>query len=106
MINVSIAGLDPQMAAERAVKVIGHGYDLCRDIRFSVCKSRLIKIDRTHTRDLVFPGGVVVDDVPNCIKCDKGERTRFHSDVLPFNQVTTSSHDRQHPSAYSTVSKE
>lgn len=96
MINVSVAGLDPQMAAEKAVNVIGHGYDLCRDIRFSVCKSKLIEIDSTHTRDLVFPGGVVVDDVPNSIKCDKGERTRFHSDVLPFNQVRTSSHHRQH----------
>ncbi|ESW31348.1 hypothetical protein PHAVU_002G231000 [Phaseolus vulgaris] len=88
MINVSVAGLDPQMAAEKAVNVIGHGYDLCRDIRFSVCKSKLIEIDSTHTRDLVFPGGVVVDDVPNSIKCDKGERTRFHSDVLPFNQMS------------------
>ncbi|XP_047164232.1 MACPF domain-containing protein NSL1 [Vigna umbellata] len=88
MINVSIAGLDPQMAAEKAVKVIGQGYDLCRDIRFSVCKSKLIEIDSTHTRDLVFPGGVVVEDVPNSIKCDKGERTRFHSDVLPFNQMS------------------
>ncbi|TKY59231.1 MACPF domain-containing protein NSL1 [Spatholobus suberectus] len=89
MINMnSIAGLDPQTAAERAVRVIGQGYDLCRDIRFSACKSRLIEIDRTHTRDLVFPAGVVVSDVPSSIKCDKGERTRFHSDVLPFNQMS------------------
>ncbi|KAL5150458.1 MACPF domain-containing protein NSL1 [Glycine soja] len=88
MINVSIAGLDPQMAAEKAVNVIGQGYDLCSDIKFSACRNRLIEIDKTHSRDLVFPGGVVVSDVPSSIKCDKGERTRFHSDVLPFNQMS------------------
>lgn len=91
MMNVSIAGLDSQMAAERAVDVIGQGYDLCSDIRFSACKNRLIEIEKTQSRDLVFPGGVVVKNVPNSIKCDKGERTRFHSDVLPFNQVYPSS---------------
>ncbi|KAG5010638.1 hypothetical protein AAZX31_07G184500 [Glycine max] len=88
MMNVSIAGLDSQMAAERAVDVIGQGYDLCSDIRFSACKNRLIEIEKTQSRDLVFPGGVVVKNVPNSIKCDKGERTRFHSDVLPFNQMS------------------
>ncbi|KHN09978.1 MACPF domain-containing protein NSL1 [Glycine soja] len=76
------------MAAEKAVNVIGQGYDLCSDIKFSACRNRLIEIDKTHSRDLVFPGGVVVSDVPSSIKCDKGERTRFHSDVLPFNQMS------------------
>ncbi|XP_020205757.1 MACPF domain-containing protein NSL1 [Cajanus cajan] len=84
----SIAGLDSHSAAEKAVSVIGQGYDLCTDVRFSGCKSRLIEIDRTHTRDLVFPAGVVLSNVPNSIKCDKGECTRFHSDVLPFNQMS------------------
>ncbi|XP_061371447.1 MACPF domain-containing protein NSL1 [Gastrolobium bilobum] len=88
-INInSIAGLDPQMTAEKAVCVIGQGYDLCSDIRFSACKSRLVEIETAHTRDLVFPVGVVVPNVPTSIKCDKGERTRFRSDVLPFNQMS------------------
>lgn len=81
------AGLDPQLAAEKAVSVIGHGYDLCNDIRFSACKSSLIDIDTSRTRDLVFPSSVVVPNVPVSIKCDKGERTRFRSDVFSFNQV-------------------
>lgn len=87
--SFGIAGLelDPQLAAEKAVSVIGQGYDLCTDIRFSSCKSRLVEIDGNRTRDLVLPAGVVVPDVPSSIKCDKGERTRFRSDVLPFNQV-------------------
>ncbi|KAK4259766.1 hypothetical protein QN277_006064 [Acacia crassicarpa] len=85
----SVADLDPQSAAEKAVSVIGHGYDLCKDIRFSSCKSeRLIEIDLKQTRDVVFPGGVVVSGVPSSIKCDKGERTRFRSDVLTFTQMS------------------
>ncbi|KAK7252136.1 hypothetical protein RIF29_35878 [Crotalaria pallida] len=84
----SVAGLDAQLAAEKAVSVIGQGYDLCKDIRFSVCKSRLIQIDTKHNRDLLFPAGVVVPDVPTSIKCDKGERTRFRSDVLSFVQMS------------------
>lgn len=83
---------DPQSAAELAVSAIGSGYDLTADIRLSGCKSgrvglRLIELDRTVSKDLVFPGGIVVPDVSASIKCDKGERTRFHSDVVSFNQV-------------------
>lgn len=85
-------GLNPQSAAEKAVSVIGFGYDLCADIRLSSCKpgpsgSRLIELDPTQTRDLVVPGGAVVSNVSTSIKCDKGERTRFRSDVLSFTQV-------------------
>ncbi|RYR08589.1 hypothetical protein Ahy_B05g076338 [Arachis hypogaea] len=90
-LNRSIAGMDPQLAAEKAVPVIGQGYDLCSDIRFSACKSStLIEIDHKHTRDMLFPvpGSILVHNVPSSIKCDKGERTRFHSDVLTFNQMS------------------
>jgi hypothetical protein len=85
--------LDAHSAAEKAVSVIGFGYDLTKDIRLSYCKpglfgSRLIKLDLTRNQELVVPGGVVVQNVPNGIKCDKGERTRFLSDVLSFNQVS------------------
>lgn len=80
---------DPQSAAEKAVSVIGYGYDLTSDIRLTGCKpgpsgSPLIELDGTLTKDLVVPGGVVVPNVSPSIKCDKGERTRFHSDVLSF----------------------
>lgn len=85
--------MDPQSTAEVAVSVIGFGYDLTSDVRLKSCKSgsagsRLIELEAREARDLVFPGGVVVRDVPGCIKCDKGERTRFRSDVLSFNQMS------------------
>ncbi|KAJ4879890.1 MACPF domain-containing protein NSL1 [Raphanus sativus] len=89
----NISRLDAQSAAEKAVSVIGSGYDLCSDVRLSACKptpdgSRLVEIDPNRNRDLVFPGGVVVSNVSSSIKCDKGERTRFRSDILSFNQMS------------------
>ena len=87
-----VTRFDPQSAAEKAVSAIGFGYDLSTDIRLSGCKpgpsgSGLIEVNRTRTKDLVLPGGVVVPNVSASIKCGKGERTRFRSDVLSFNQV-------------------
>ncbi|PIN06559.1 hypothetical protein CDL12_20886 [Handroanthus impetiginosus] len=85
--------MDPQLAAEKAVSVIGLGYDLASDIRLSACKpgpsgSGLIELDRTRKKDLVVPGNVVIPKVAASIKCDKGERTRFSSDALSFNQMS------------------
>ncbi|KAM6559600.1 hypothetical protein CsatA_028839 [Cannabis sativa] len=83
----------PQLAAEKAVSVIGSGYDISTDIKFSSCKlgpsgSRLIDLDLTHTRDLLVPSGILLPHVPTSISCDKGERTRFCSHVLSFNQMS------------------
>ncbi|KAL2475333.1 MACPF domain-containing protein NSL1 [Abeliophyllum distichum] len=85
--------MDPQTAAEKAVSVIGLGYDLTSDIRLSACKAGpdgtgLIDVNRARIKDLVVPGGVVVPGVSTSIKCDKGERTRFRSDALSFNQMS------------------
>ncbi|CAH2034163.1 unnamed protein product [Thlaspi arvense] len=93
MAAFNLSRLDAQSAAEKAVSVIGLGYDLCSDVRLSSCKatpdgSRLVEIDPTRNRDLVFPGGIVVNNVSSSIKCDKGERTRFRSDILSFNQMS------------------
>lgn len=73
-------------AAEIAIASIGRGYDVSIDLRLKYCKgeSRLIEIDDD--------GG---------IKCDKGERTRFRSDVLSFQQVTRLSYFHfQHPPSF------
>lgn len=86
--------MDSQTAAEKAVSVIGLGYDLTSDIRLTACKIGpngygLIEIDQKSTKDLLVPGGVVVSNVSTSIKCDKGERTRFRSDALSFSQVNS-----------------
>lgn len=90
---INSSRMDPRSAAEKAVAVIGMGYDLTADIRLPACKfgpngSRLIELDQSLTKELVVPGGVAVPNVPASIKCDKGERTRFCSDALSFNQMS------------------
>lgn len=78
-------------AAETAFQSIGLGYDLTVDLKLKFCKkaSNLITIaDHDHVRDVAVPGGVLVRNVPKYIKCDKGERMRFASDVLSFQQMS------------------
>lgn len=85
-------------AAEIAIGSIGRGYDISSDIRLKFCKgdsnsnsihSRLIEMDEDNdVREVVLPGGVSLPNVSKLIKCDKGERTRFRSDVLSFQQMT------------------
>ncbi|XVF16953.1 hypothetical protein REPUB_Repub10bG0075100 [Reevesia pubescens] len=78
-------------AAEAAVQSIGLGYDLTADLKLKYSKrtSKLISIaDHDHVRDIAVPGGILVRNVPKSIKCDKGERIRFTSDVLSFQQMS------------------
>ena len=79
-------------AADIAIGSIGRGYDISIDLRLKYCKGdptdlRLIEIDEDEGRDVVLPGGITIPAVSKSIKCDKGERTRFRSDVLSFQQV-------------------
>ncbi|KAL3515723.1 hypothetical protein ACH5RR_022625 [Cinchona calisaya] len=77
-------------AAKVAIQSIGRGYDVSLDLRLKYCKgdSQLIVIDEDQGQDIVLPGGILISHVPKSIKCDKGERTRFRSDVLPFQQMS------------------
>lgn len=81
-------------AAEAAISSVGLGIDLTVDLRLKYCKSspggvdsRLIVMDDDFVRDIGIPGGICVPNVPKSIKCDKGDRMRFGSDVLSFQQV-------------------
>ncbi|KAM7478793.1 hypothetical protein LguiA_027006 [Lonicera macranthoides] len=80
-------------AAKVAIQSIGCGYDISLDLRLKYCKGdsvnpRLIEIDEDQGREVVLPGGIVIPNVSKSIKCDKGERTRFRSDVLSFQQMS------------------
>lgn len=83
-------------AAESAVQSIGLGYDVAEDLRLKYCKGmskparRLISIDDDQVRDIVIPGtgGILIQNVSKSINCDKGERMRFRSDVLSFQQMS------------------
>lgn len=80
-------------AAKVAIQSIGCGYDISLDLRLKYCKghpanTRLIEIDEHEGREVVLPGGISIPNVSKSIKCDKGELTRFHSDVLSFQQMS------------------
>ncbi|CAO1941006.1 unnamed protein product [Urochloa humidicola] len=83
-----------QSTAEAAIRSIGLGFDVVSDIRIKYCKQRgspdpwLIDLDHGEVQDIVIPGGITVAGVTKSIKCDKGERMRFRSDVLSFQQMS------------------
>ncbi|KAG2617613.1 MACPF domain-containing protein NSL1-like [Panicum virgatum] len=83
------ARMTAQGAAEAAVGAVGCGYDLTGDLRLARAKpaGRLLEVDAAPARELSLPGGAVVAGVPAGIVADKGERTRFRSDILSFAQM-------------------
>nr|DAD35809.1 TPA_asm: hypothetical protein HUJ06_006449 [Nelumbo nucifera] len=73
---------------EKALNSLGRGYDITSDFRLKYCKGkrRLVLLDETDKRELAVPGFGFYNDVSVDIKCDKGDRTRYQSDVLEFNK--------------------
>lgn len=78
---------------ERALKCLGRGFDVTRDFRAKNCKGKesLVLLSK-ETRELHVPGFGAVHGASVDIKCDKGERIRYQSDVLEFAQVDQSYH--------------
>ncbi|KAL5711617.1 hypothetical protein ACHQM5_013884 [Ranunculus cassubicifolius] len=75
----------------RALQSLGLGFDLTSDFRLKFAKGkgkRLVVLDEDDQRDIVIPGGQVIHGVSKDIRCDKGDRIRFKSDVLEFNQMS------------------
>jgi len=77
-----------------ALECLGKGFDLASDFRLRFakegkCSKRLVVLDEQNKRDILIPGtsGVTIRGVSENIRCDKGDRIRFKSDVLEFNQV-------------------
>lgn len=72
----------------RAMEALGKGFDISGDFRLKYAKgTRLVELDDTNKRDIVFPGAFTIKGVSQDIRLDKGDRIRFKSDVLEFNQV-------------------
>ncbi|KAI5383979.1 MACPF domain-containing protein At4g24290 isoform X1 [Lathyrus oleraceus] len=79
-------------AAQKAINSIGLGFDITVDINFENCKSNgspliFINKEQQQCRDLEISGGVTVPNVPNSIKCVRGESIRIHLDVLTSHQM-------------------
>ncbi|KAJ7296579.1 hypothetical protein O6H91_17G084300 [Diphasiastrum complanatum] len=80
-----------QSTAMEALQALGRGFDVTLDLRLAYCKgqgSRLVELTEETYPDIVIPGGVRIPNVSKDIKCDKGERTHFRSEVLPFHQMS------------------
>lgn len=73
----------------RALSSLGKGFDLTSDFRLKYCKGkdRLVLLNETQTKELQIPGFGSFNHVSNDIKCGKGDRIRYQSDILDFNQV-------------------
>ncbi|KAM7277589.1 hypothetical protein ACFE04_004723 [Oxalis oulophora] len=79
----------------RAIEALGRGFDLSSDfkLKFAKPKGRLIVLDDHNTRDILIPSSsststLTIKGVSQDIRCDKGDRIRFKSDVLEFNQMS------------------
>lgn len=81
-----------------ALECLGKGFDMASDFRLRFAKGipggRLVVLDEENKRDILIPGtgGVTIKEVSENIRCDKGDRIRFKSDVLEFNQVLFAFH--------------
>nr|KAJ0185483.1 hypothetical protein LSAT_V11C900504680 [Lactuca sativa] len=89
-------------AANVAIQSIGCGYDMTSDLRLKYRKRRydsdvgnnpyrncrLIEIEEDECRDIVLPGGLLLLDVPQSIKCHEGEHRRLHSNPLSFQLMS------------------
>ncbi|KAI3523581.1 hypothetical protein L1887_01807 [Cichorium endivia] len=78
----------------RALDCLGSGFDIASDFRLKFAKrcpdgGRLVELDESRKRDIVLPGGgATISGVSEDIRCDKGDRIRFKSDVLEFNKMS------------------
>ncbi|KAK6921590.1 Membrane attack complex component/perforin (MACPF) domain [Dillenia turbinata] len=75
---------------ERAFKSLGKGFDLTHDFRLNYCKGkeRLVKLNDSEKQELNIPGFGTFKHISVDIKCDKGDQTRYQSDILEFNQMS------------------
>ncbi|KAM3227572.1 hypothetical protein ACQJBY_059373 [Aegilops geniculata] len=77
---------------EEVARALGAGFDLTSDfrLRFAKLRRRLVDLNEAGARDVPVPGGggAVLRGIPRDVGIDKGDRIRFRSDVLEFNQMS------------------
>lgn len=90
----TVAGGGGAAAVEKAVRCLGRGVDMTGDLRLKHCKDAggclvVRSAGRKAAEEkAVVPGFGVVADLPADVRCGKGDRIRFRSDVLEFNKMS------------------
>ncbi|KAK1288299.1 MACPF domain-containing protein [Acorus calamus] len=79
-----------KIVVEKALECLGKGFDATSDFRLKFCKGkeRLVKLNEAEKRELVIRGFGAFEGVSVDIKCNKGDRIRYQSDVLEFNLMS------------------
>ncbi|KAI3730495.1 hypothetical protein L1987_61665 [Smallanthus sonchifolius] len=74
---------------QKAINSLGKGFDLTSDFQLKYCKGkdRLVQLN-DNENELCVPGFGSFKGVSPDIKCDKGDRVRFRSDILDFNHMS------------------
>lgn len=74
----------------RALNSLGKGFDLTSDFRLKFCKGKdsLVNLNQDQTKELHVPGFGQFGDVSTDIKCGRGDRTRYQSDILDFSHMS------------------
>lgn len=78
---------------DRALRALGSGFDLTSDFRLKFAKGypntqRLVELDYSNNKDIAICANSIIHDVPVDVGIDKGDRVRFRSDILEFNQMS------------------
>lgn len=81
-----------ETVSSNPIECLGKGFDFTSDFRLKFAKGqgrrRLVVVDEENKRNITVPGtAATIPNVSQDISCDKGDRLRFKSHVLQFNQV-------------------
>ncbi|KAM0952802.1 putative MACPF domain-containing protein CAD1/NSL1 [Dioscorea sansibarensis] len=75
---------------EKVIWCLGRGFDVTCDFKAKYCKGeeRLVFISEEEKVELFVPGFGTLGKVSADVKCDKGDRIRYQSDVQEFNKMS------------------
>lgn len=78
-----------EVQMEKVLWCLGRGFDVTCDFKAKYCKGeeRLVFINEEEKVELFVPGFGSLGKVSTDVKCDKGDRIRYQSDVQEFNKV-------------------
>ncbi|KAG9445029.1 hypothetical protein H6P81_016369 [Aristolochia fimbriata] len=86
-ISMKAAGV---VVVEKALGCLGRGFDVTGDFRMKFCKGkyRVVSLNEVEKKEMHVPGFGCFPNVSVDVKCDKGDRVRYQTDILDFHQMS------------------